>query len=629
MRGSDTPTKMSRLCCGVTSLLCVLLLGCSGAAQAEPTFHSDDPDAQAAFDEARGALATEQRELARTRFESVVINHPEDPLRRAAEYHLGLMAIEAGDHQTAVTWLEAASASTDEALALRAKLSLGQSLVQLRRHGRALEVLEPLVGRLPQDQSLVLFETLAEASEQASDVNRRVRYLDGAAQAAQGQERAAHESTIATLVESLGEDELTLLQSQLPPSQDGVAWAQVTLRLAHTALESGNAARATELVAQLDAASVSSDAVQNLRQTLEEMARVDFAAVGVLLPLSGRARLVGEMMRRGLELAAGPQDQPGALRLVFRDTAAEGANVESLVTELVETERVVAIIGPVDSASAALAASQAEQLHVPLLTLTIRSDVTATGSWVLRAFQSNEADVRALVSHSMSTLGLQTFAVLHPDNSFGRVLSGLFSAQVTAQGGTVVAAQSYNPSQTSFVEECQHLADQQFDAIFIPGSARSVALLAPALAAAGLFSQPAGGQGGPSGTRPVQLLVPSSGFGSSVVRQAGRYLQGALFSTPFWADSVLAGTAPFVERYSAAHNQVPTAYASQAHDAIVILRRALEVAELPTRHALLEALLTVRNAETAGPFAGFEPGGEPRTPMQLLTVAEQAFVAAP
>jgi branched-chain amino acid transport system substrate-binding protein len=334
---------------------------------------------------------------------------------------------------------------------------------------------------------------------------------------------------------------------------------------------------------------------------------------------------VGEQALEGLEIAAAgatPSEEP--LSIVVRDT--EGADVARLVDDLVEREHVAAIVGPLDAASAEVAAGRAAERGVPLLALTIRPGVGRPGSPVFRPFQSNEAEVAALVGHAVLRLGRRTFAVLHPEGSYGRVVRRLAEEEVARRGGELVASLAYDATQTSFVEVSQQLASQQFDALVVAGSSRSVALIAPALAAAGLWSQGPAGGAGPSGTRPVQLLLTAAAFDEGLIGQAGRYLQGALFATPFFAHGSSPSTAAFVERFQAAHGRLPTAYASQAHDAAAIVRAARSRAETPTREAVLEALRALDSAGTAGPFTGFDENGEPRSPVLLVTVDGEAWM---
>lgn len=605
--------------------LCSIVGGCSSSARAEPRYATADPVAQQVFDRARTAYQDGLSEQAEQLFSSFIIAHPDDPLRPAAELHLGRIAATSGDHDAATIWLERASASADDAISTRARLELGQSLLSNGQPQRALETLEPLAGALDGHEADELYASLVEATRATGQAGQQIRYLDARCRYGSRTVCATARREIDELVSTLDEPTLSQLNTTLP--QNGHGWTTVTGRLGVLAAQGGDGDRAAAILARLEGADAGSGAAgDSLRHAIGQMERLDWAAVGVLIPLTGRTRLVGEQIQAGLEIAAASSSDP--LRLVIRDSAAAGVGgIAQIIDDLVQNERVTAIVGPVDSAMAQAAARHAQEIGVPLLALSIRPQLPDEGRWVLRPFQSNLSEVRLLIGHAMQRLGLRTFAVLHPDQGYGRVLRELVQAEVTRLGGSVVVVRSYPSSRTSFVEDCQELAQHEFEALVIPDRGRTLALVAPALATAGLWSTTEGGSP-PEDGRSVQLLLPSTAFDPALLRQAGRYLQGALFASVFWIDDPRAEVAQFVEEYREAHGSAPTAYASQAHDSIQLLRTARIQAAGHTRTQLLDALLALQTAPTVGSFEGFDSQGEPTTPLDLLRLDGTTFLPA-
>lgn len=594
--------------------------GCSSSVQAEPRYVSEDPAAQDQFDVARELFEQGRLEEAEPLFEAFIIEHPEDPLRPAAELHLGRIAAATGEHDEASSWFEHAAASEDEALARSARRELGESLLAAGEAERALEVLEPQAGHLDGSAAAELYATLARAAAAVGDPVRQVRFLDAHCRYGGREACITVRSEIDEIVDGLEVEALAQLYDSLP--RTGRGWERAATRLGTMAVGDGETQRAEELVEQLEQAGAD-DGLDRVRAALEQAQQVDWTAVGALLPLSGRARLVGEQMRAGLELAAADPDDP--TRLVVRDAAVAPEELVTAIDDLIENEHVAAIIGPVDAASAEVAARRAEELGVPLLALSIRPDLPDQSPWVVRAFQSNEAEVRLLVDHARDHLGLRSFAILHPDSGYGRVLRELTQQQVESRGGVVEVVQSYEPSTTSFVEVCQQLAEHEFQALIIPDRSRTISLIAPALATAGLWSS-LPGQDLPEDGRSIQLLLPSTAFDPRLIRQAGRYLQGAVFATVLWTESPNPDVVDFVEAYREAHGSEPSPYAAQAHDALQLIRTARAGAEGRLRSALHEALLGLRAAPTAGRFEGFDEQGEPLAPLRLLTLEGETFV---
>lgn len=605
--------------------LCSIVGGCSSSAQAEPRYATADPVAQQEFDSARLAYEQGLGEQAEQLFSSFIIAHPEDPLRPAAELHLGRIAVAEGDHDEAELWLERASAANDSAIATRARRELGQSFLSAGQPQRALDTLEPLAGTLDGQEADELYGVLVEAARGTGDAGRHVRYLDARCRYGSRTTCATARERIDEVVSTLDETTLSQLSTTLP--QNGHGWTSVTSRLGVLVAQSGDEERAATILARLEQADAGSGSAGDaVREAIDQIERLDWAAVGVLIPLSGRTRLVGEQIQAGLEIAAASSTDP--LRLVIRDSAAAGIDgIAAVIDDLVQNEGVTAIVGPVDSAMAQAAARHAQQIGVPILALSIRPQLPEEGHWVLRPFQSNESEVRLLIGHAMQRLGLRTFAVLHPDQGYGRVLRDLVQAEVTRLGGSVVVVRSYPASRTSFVEDCQELAQHEFDALVIPDRSRTVALIAPALATAGIWSTTAGGSA-PEDGRAVRLLLPSTAFNPGLLRQTGRYLQGALFANVFWIDDPRSEVAQFVEEYREAHGNAPTPYASQSHDAVQLIRAARVRAGGHTRTQFLGALLELRVAPTVGSFEGFDTQGEPTAPLNLLRLDGTTFLPA-
>ena len=52
--------------------------------------------------------------------------------------------------------------------------------------------------------------------------------------------------------------------------------------------------------------------------------------------------------------------------------------------------------------------------------------------------------VKTLVSYAVEKLGLNTFAILYPDENYGKTFMNLFWDEVIANGGKVVGVESYD-----------------------------------------------------------------------------------------------------------------------------------------------------------------------------------------
>ena len=125
------------------------------------------------------------------------------------------------------------------------------------------------------------------------------------------------------------------------------------------------------------------------------LARVDRVGVvrgrtvGVLVPLTGKYKRLGEAVMRGVQLALKGSD----VEVVVKDTQGDRARAATAVEELVFEDGAAAAIGPCSARTARRAAVVAQDLGLPLLTLTRNEDVTDIGRYVFRNMLTYSAQV--------------------------------------------------------------------------------------------------------------------------------------------------------------------------------------------------------------------------------------------
>ncbi|GIX47697.1 MAG: hypothetical protein KatS3mg131_1908 [Candidatus Tectimicrobiota bacterium] len=195
----------------------------------------------------------------------------------------------------------------------------------------------------------------------------------------------------------------------------------------------------------------------------------DASRLGVLLPLSGPARLAGERALRGIELALAQlqaHDPAFSLSLVVRDSQGDSATAGQALRALVEEAHVIAVIGPLLSQVATALAPLAEELGVPLISPYARSSqFPLLSAYAFRNSLTDAALARFVAEYAFYTLQLRRFAVLYPQNAYGSALKDAFIEHAVRLGGTVVAATSYPPDATDFSPQIKYLGGIDDDAL--------------------------------------------------------------------------------------------------------------------------------------------------------------------
>jgi branched-chain amino acid transport system substrate-binding protein len=178
-------------------------------------------------------------------------------------------------------------------------------------------------------------------------------------------------------------------------------------------------------------------------------------AMGCLLPLSGPFAIYGDEVLKGVELGMGlfnkSEIEPN-IELVIRDTKGNEEDAVAGVEDLADKEGVMAIIGPLASAESTAAVKRAQDLGVPIVSLSQKQDITREGNMVFRNFLTPSKEVESVLNKCMKDMGMRNFGIFYPDNTYGRFFMDLFWDRVEKMGGSVTAVESYEAGETDFAD---------------------------------------------------------------------------------------------------------------------------------------------------------------------------------
>lgn len=389
---------------------------------------------------------------------------------------------------------------------------------------------------------------------------------------------------------------------------------------------------------------------KTLLEELEKKSLYQRYTIGCLLPLSGPYKIYGNKVLKGIELALGQYtdgDGRPTIKIIIKDTESDPQKAVQAVGELYE-ERVAAIIGPL--ATATQAASEAQKLGLPIITLTQKREITDVGDYVFRNFITPGMQVKTLVSYAIKELQLKRFAILYPDESYGKIFMNLFWDEVIALGGKVVGAESYNINHTDFADPIKKLvglyydipedlkypgeqgADKDidpnekekeqgsedskaivdFDAIFIPDAPNKAGLIIPQLAFYDIED--------------VYLLGTNLWHSKKLIKMAGHYAQNAILADGFYAESTLKVVKNFVESFEKTYGEKPGYIEAVAFDTARILFEMVGRPDIRFRTKLKDELMNLRGFEGVSGMTSFDDRGEARKKLYLLRIKGDKFV---
>ena len=189
--------------------------------------------------------------------------------------------------------------------------------------------------------------------------------------------------------------------------------------------------------------------------------------LGLLLPLTGLDRRIGEELRDGVQLANREAGSP--FELVIADTGIDYGNLpigtdrggdvsESPASGLLRVaygaqqlldQGVVAIVGPLRSSSSVVAATVAGRAGVPLLVpLAQQSGLDSLGHSVFQLSTVPKTQARLLGEYATLVLGLERLAIISPLSDYGWDFAREFTRIAERNGGQIAHSDWYVPSQT-------------------------------------------------------------------------------------------------------------------------------------------------------------------------------------
>jgi ABC-type branched-subunit amino acid transport system substrate-binding protein/outer membrane protein assembly factor BamD (BamD/ComL family) len=375
---------------------------------------------------------------------------------------------------------------------------------------------------------------------------------------------------------------------------------------------------------------------KNLIQEINEKFTFNHNTLGCLLPLTGPYETYGHKILNCIELARfqfnAIHNRP-PIRLIIKDTESDPEKAALAVQELSQ-ERVGAIIGPVAAHEAAAAAAQ--EKRIPIIILSQKENITTIGDYVFRNFITPKMQVESLVSYAMGVLGLSRFAVLYPDEKYGKTFAELFQDEVDAYGGEIVKVETYDPDQTDFAAPIKKLAESDvefiehpdekmvapefepikpvidFDAIFIPDGPKTSGLIVPQLA----FYDVVG----------IQLLGTNLWHSHRLIQMAQQFVQGAVMVDGFFAESRSKKVQDFVNIFEETFDDKPGFIEAVAYDTAMILFDLVSRNDIQSRSQIKDEIMNLRNFKGLTGETSFDPTGNAQKKLYILQIEKDHFI---
>jgi branched-chain amino acid transport system substrate-binding protein len=348
---------------------------------------------------------------------------------------------------------------------------------------------------------------------------------------------------------------------------------------------------------------------------------------GAILSVTGPASFLGAPEEKTLKMLVEETNKKGGIlgrkvELIVKDSGASPEKAFSFAKQLIEEEKVFAIIGPSTSGESLKIKSLAEESKTILMSCAAAEEIVIpVAKWVFKTPQKDR-DVVIRIFQQMNKMKISKIGVLSSNTGFGKGGKGIIENLAPQHGITVVANEVYDKAASDLTAEVTKVKAANAEAI-VNWS------IEPAQAIAIKNARQIGFKG------PIFL---SHGFGNiKYVDAAGEAAEGVLFPAGrlLVADQLPKNNPQrelllkYKKDYMAfCQGEECSTFGGHAFDAFIILQKGIEKAGSTDKEKVRDAIENLKGVVgTAGIF-NFSPpdhNGLGLDALEMLTVSKGKF----
>ena len=326
----------------------------------------------------------------------------------------------------------------------------------------------------------------------------------------------------------------------------------------------------------------------------------DTIKIGVMTPVTGPAAASGKQQQNGIRIALDAMNAAGVLgrklEIVTEDDQTTNPGAVLAFGRLASRPDIAAFIGPIRSTQVNAIEPDARKAAKPMMFGGTDPTLTQRGNpWLFRCRPSDSYSATVVAEFGSGKLGKQKWAVVHSTDAFGTNGFKALEAALGERGSAVVLKQGYANQAADYAAVVQAIQQSGAD---ILGSyctfEGDLAVFARQLRQRGVT---------------IPWVGSASITATTALDLAGEALFGTYGVSDYAVDGTL-GSAMYAEKYQSLHNVAPDIQSSYAHDAILLLARAMNVAGSAEPEKLRTALAAIKNFDGAEGQYNFDEKGD-------------------
>ena len=347
----------------------------------------------------------------------------------------------------------------------------------------------------------------------------------------------------------------------------------------------------------------------------------DEITVGAFLSLSGSDSTFGTDTRDGIELAVEEVNAAGGVKgkkvkVLYEDDKSTTQEASQKVRQLIDRDKVLAILGEVASSRSLAGGLIANTSHVPMVTPSSTAvEVTQGREWVFRTCFTDEQQGQVaarFVKNDMKKMRVGVFYAAQDTYSSG--LARSFRDEFKKLGGTIVIDKGYQKGETNYTTYLNELKAASPEAVFVPNYYNEMVQIARQAKQVGM---------------PGSMFVGGDGWDSAnLIEGAGEELEGAYFTNHYAPDVRWPNSKKFLAAFQAKYKHEPSSLSAQGYDATRLLFDAVGRAAEVTPEGIRKALAETKDFQGATGTMTMDKDRNANKPIVVVQIKNKKFAYA-
>ncbi len=349
--------------------------------------------------------------------------------------------------------------------------------------------------------------------------------------------------------------------------------------------------------------------------------------IGAILAVTGPASYLGAPEAKTLQMAVEQINAAGGingakLQLVIKDSEASPEKALSFTKQLIEEEKVFAIIGPTTSGESMAIKKLCEDSKMIMISCAAADAiVNPLAQWVFKTPQK-DSDVVKWIFDTMKKNNITKIAVLSANTGFGKSGKGQLEAIAPAYGITIAINEVYDKQSTDLTSVLTKVKGMNVQAVVNWSIEPAQAILAKNMKQLNmtipLFQSHGFGN--------IKYAVESGKAGEGIIFPCGRILVADQLAD---TDPQKAVLSKYKKDYETKYSEDVSTFGGHAYDALLILSEAIKKAGGTDKVKVRAAIENIKNFPGTGGifnYSATDHSGLDMKALSLMTVKDGKFV---